>query len=204
MEEKREHRGFAITVSTRDDHAGGSTITLLIERVPKDGSAGTADPVRKPERYHSPILVRLQSERRWVAPSEPLTMRSALVILSETDPGGISLPSMWKYRNCSGELMFEDIELSWLRPEGPGWVRLRKFIMRPRPATNGRSTFMLESLTIQTNKADILRDFLLCRHMRKAWLPGTATNGGREPIRFPGCYSWLQNFNSSYFAAGTL
>jgi hypothetical protein len=40
--------------------------------------------------------------------------------------------------------------------------------------------------------------------MRKAWLLGTATNGGRELIRFPRCYSWLQNFTSSYFAAGIL
>ena len=54
MEERQEHRGFVITVSIRDDRAGGSTVTLLIERTPKDGGAGGADPIPKPERYHSP------------------------------------------------------------------------------------------------------------------------------------------------------
>ncbi|MGF6757282.1 hypothetical protein [Paraburkholderia sp. GAS42] len=53
MEEKQEHQGFVITLSTRDDRAGGSTITLLMERVPKDGGAGSSDPAPRPERYHS-------------------------------------------------------------------------------------------------------------------------------------------------------
>ena len=32
----------------------------------------------------------------------------------------------------------------------------------------------------------------------------TATNGGRESIRFQRCYSWLRNFTLSCFAAGTM
>jgi hypothetical protein len=35
-EEQQEHRGFVITVSTQDHRAGGSTVTLLIERPLKD------------------------------------------------------------------------------------------------------------------------------------------------------------------------
>ena len=54
MDERQEHRGFVITVSTRDHRAGGSTVTLLIERPLKDGDVREASPVPKPERYQSP------------------------------------------------------------------------------------------------------------------------------------------------------
>jgi hypothetical protein len=54
MEERQEHRGFVITVSTQDHRAGGSTVTLLIERPLKDGDVRKAPPISKPERYQSP------------------------------------------------------------------------------------------------------------------------------------------------------
>jgi hypothetical protein len=54
MQEQQEHRGFVITVSTQDHRAGGSTVTLLIERPLKGGDAHQAPPVPKPERYRSP------------------------------------------------------------------------------------------------------------------------------------------------------
>ena len=52
-EEQQEHRGFVITVSTQDHRAGGSTVTLLIERPLKDGDVHEAPHVPKPERYRS-------------------------------------------------------------------------------------------------------------------------------------------------------
>ena len=52
-EEQQEHRGFVITVSTQDHRAGGSTVTLLIERPLKDGDVHEAPHVLKPERYRS-------------------------------------------------------------------------------------------------------------------------------------------------------
>jgi hypothetical protein len=54
MEEQQEYRGFVITVSTQDHRAGGSTVTLLIERPLKGGDTHRAPPVSKPERYRSP------------------------------------------------------------------------------------------------------------------------------------------------------
>ncbi|TDN69216.1 hypothetical protein B0G77_2592 [Paraburkholderia sp. BL10I2N1] len=56
MEERQEHRGFAITVSTRDHRDGGSTVTLLIERLSKGGATHEASPAPKPERYQSPLI----------------------------------------------------------------------------------------------------------------------------------------------------
>ena len=54
MEEQQEHRGFLITVSVRSDRAGGSKITLMIERSPQVGENRRAAPAPKPEHYHSP------------------------------------------------------------------------------------------------------------------------------------------------------
>ena len=54
MDERQEHRGFVITVSTGNHRAGGSTVTLLIERPLRDGDVREAPPVPKPERYQSP------------------------------------------------------------------------------------------------------------------------------------------------------
>jgi hypothetical protein len=55
LEERQEHRGFAITVSTRDHRDGGVTVTLSIERLPKGGATSEASPVPKPEQYRSPL-----------------------------------------------------------------------------------------------------------------------------------------------------
>ena len=54
LDERQEHRGFVITVSTGNHRAGGSTVTLLIERPLRDGDVREAPPVPKPERYQSP------------------------------------------------------------------------------------------------------------------------------------------------------
>jgi hypothetical protein len=53
MEERYEHRGFVITVGVRSDRAGGSKVTLMIERPPKVGESRGAAPEPRPERYHS-------------------------------------------------------------------------------------------------------------------------------------------------------
>jgi hypothetical protein len=54
MQEQQEHRGFTITVTARDDRAGGSRITLMIERPPKVRELRVEPPDPKPEHYHSP------------------------------------------------------------------------------------------------------------------------------------------------------
>ncbi|MGF6753624.1 hypothetical protein [Paraburkholderia sp. GAS334] len=54
MDEQQEHRGFTITVSTRDDRAGGAFVTLLIERASTPGhDARSAAPRSEPEHYRS-------------------------------------------------------------------------------------------------------------------------------------------------------
>lgn len=53
MEEQQEYRGFFITVTARSDRAGGSKITLMIERPPKVRQLRVEAPDPKPEHYHS-------------------------------------------------------------------------------------------------------------------------------------------------------
>lgn len=54
MYDRQAHRGFSITISTRDDAAGGSHVRLLIERIcaNRDDVRGGA-PIPEPEHYHS-------------------------------------------------------------------------------------------------------------------------------------------------------
>ncbi|WP_168788765.1 hypothetical protein [Paraburkholderia aromaticivorans] len=53
MYDRQAHRGFSITVSTRNDAAGGSHVTLLIEQICANGDdvRGGA-PIPEPEHYH--------------------------------------------------------------------------------------------------------------------------------------------------------
>ncbi|CAG4919842.1 hypothetical protein [Paraburkholderia saeva] len=54
MDEQQEHRGFTITVSTRDDRAGGAFVTLLIERTSSAGhDTHSGVPHSEPEHYRS-------------------------------------------------------------------------------------------------------------------------------------------------------
>jgi hypothetical protein len=54
MHDRQQHRGFSITVTTRDDSTGGSNVTLLVEQVLARGTdiRGGA-PVAEPEHYRS-------------------------------------------------------------------------------------------------------------------------------------------------------
>lgn len=53
MYDRQDHRGFSITVTTRDD-SGGSNVTLILEQISPGGRdiRGGA-PIPKPEHYHS-------------------------------------------------------------------------------------------------------------------------------------------------------
>ena len=54
MHDRQHHRGFSVTVTTRDDSSGGSDVTLLIERVlPRGTDIRGEAPVPEPEHYHS-------------------------------------------------------------------------------------------------------------------------------------------------------
>lgn len=54
MHDRQMHRGFSITVTTHDDAAGGSNVTLLIEHMCSDRSdVRRGAPIPEPERYHS-------------------------------------------------------------------------------------------------------------------------------------------------------
>jgi hypothetical protein len=55
MQERQEHRGFTITVTARDDPAGGSRISLMIARPPKIGELRLEPRDSKPEHYHSQL-----------------------------------------------------------------------------------------------------------------------------------------------------
>lgn len=54
MQDRQDHRGFSITVTARDDPAGGSSVTLLVERVFAGGSdVRSGAPIPQPEHYRS-------------------------------------------------------------------------------------------------------------------------------------------------------
>ena len=97
-------------------------------------------------------------------------------------------------------------------PRSPGRARTtgRKLNGKVNPLIVGvaRPTTVMEEPFPWTRYPEsdgtLLTPAWLCHPMRKAWLLETATNGGREPIRFQRCYSWLRNFTLSYFAAGTM
>jgi hypothetical protein len=54
MEEQQVHRGFVITVSTRDHRDGGSAVTLLVERLSRSGGIDRkGGGIPEPEHYRS-------------------------------------------------------------------------------------------------------------------------------------------------------
>lgn len=54
MQDHQNHRGFSITVTTHDEPAGGSNVTLLVERMfASGGDVRSGAPVPRPEHYHS-------------------------------------------------------------------------------------------------------------------------------------------------------
>jgi len=81
-------------------------------------------------------------------------------------------------------------------------MRERLFVKRPESTPLPSFVFAPDMSAMRT-KADILRIFLLCHPMRRAWL--LDGDGWAEGNRFGSeMLFWLYDFTSSYFSAGTL